>query len=60
MNSLLRRTCLLVFSLFAGSLLFAQKTEVPKGWHLMDRHDSGYYGISIDKAYAFIQSKKLN
>ena len=25
----------------------------------MDLHDSGYYGISIDKAYAFIKAKKL-
>lgn len=39
--------------------LFAQKNDIPKGWHLMDRRDSGYYGISIDKAYQFVQSKNL-
>lgn len=39
--------------------LFAQKKEVPKGWHLLDQKDSGYYGISIDKAYQFAKSKNL-
>lgn len=34
------------------------KKELPKGWHLMDAQDSGYYGISLDKAYAFL--KKSN
>lgn len=59
MNCFASRTLLIV----AGSLLsvagFSQKKEVPKGWHLMDLKDSGYYGISMDKAYDFVQSKKL-
>lgn len=60
MKSLLKRTLLFV----AGSLisiggLFAQKKEIPKGWHLLDQKDSGYYGISIDKAYQFVKSKNL-
>ncbi|MEP7256283.1 MAG: S8 family serine peptidase [Ferruginibacter sp.] len=38
---------------------FAQKNEVPKGWHLMDRQTSGFYGVSIDKAYSFLKSKNL-
>lgn len=31
----------------------AQKSvqETPKGWHLMDSKENGYYGISLDKAY---------
>ncbi len=33
--------------------------DVPKGWHMMDKASSGYYGISIDKAYDFVKSKKL-
>lgn len=33
--------------------------EIPKGWHLMDKAGSGYYGISIDKAYEFVNAKKL-
>ena len=32
---------------------------MPKGWHLLDQKDSGYYGISIDKAYQFAKSKNL-
>ena len=47
----------------AGSLismgLFAQKTDLPKGWHLLDKKENGYYGISIDKAYQFVKSKNL-
>ena len=35
------------------------KKELPKGWHLMDAQDSGYYGISLDKAYAFLKQSKL-
>jgi cell wall-associated protease len=33
--------------------------EVPKGWHLKDKATDGYQGISVDKAYEFIQSKNL-
>ena len=35
------------------------KEEIPKGWHLLDKQDNGFYGISLDKAYQFVQSKKL-
>ncbi|MEI9945188.1 MAG: hypothetical protein WDN26_13345 [Chitinophagaceae bacterium] len=45
---------LLVISVSLLNLtLFAQKDGVPKGWHLLDQKDSGYYGISMDKAYEF-------
>ena len=33
--------------------------EVPKGWHTLDKEKDGYYGISLNKAYEFIQAKKL-
>jgi subtilisin family serine protease len=39
--------------------LHAQKTDVPHGWHLLDKQDDGYYGISLKKAYQFIGEKKL-
>lgn len=42
-----------------STAIMAQRDEVPKGWHLMDKASSGYYGISIDKAYNFVKSKKL-
>lgn len=43
--------------------IFAQgtsaKTELPKGWHLLDKQQDGYYGISLNKAYEFAKLKKL-
>jgi subtilisin family serine protease len=30
--------------------------ETPKGWHLLDKADSGYWGISLDKAYSFLRA----
>jgi cell wall-associated protease len=57
---------LLPFVLLFSLSVFAQtapdpvKKEVPKGWHLLDQQDSGYAGISLSKAYAFLkgQSRK--
>jgi cell wall-associated protease len=44
-------------------MMFAQgnsvKTELPKGWHLMDKDQDGFYGVSVNKAYEFARSKKL-
>ncbi len=56
--------CFLTFAflgLFNLALLAqnTKKEEVPKGWHLLDKQASGYAGISLDKAYDFIKSKKL-
>lgn len=31
---------------------------VPNGWHLKDQKTSGFYGISLDKAYTFVKGKK--
>lgn len=40
---------------------FAQKAKdsVPNNWHQLDQASTGYYGISLDKAYAFVKDKKL-
>lgn len=59
MKSVLKRTLLFATGCLISMGVFAQKKEVPKGWHLLDQKDSGYYGISIDKAYQFVKSKKL-
>ncbi len=59
MSILSKRFGLLAISGCFSLALFAQKEEVPKGWHMMDKETSGYYGISIDKAYEFLKSKKL-
>lgn len=48
-------------ALFLSAAVFAQKTttEIPKNWYQLDRATSGYYGISLDKAYDFVKAKKL-
>lgn len=57
-------SCLLIF-IYGSSSTQAQNSararsgEVPKGWHNMDHEKDGYYGISLNKAYEFLQSKKL-
>ena len=35
------------------------KKDLPKNWYLLDKKDDGFYGISINKAYQFVQSKNL-
>lgn len=57
MEILLKRTLL---TLSAGFLVVtASAQQTPKGWHMMDKAASGYYGISMDKAYQFVKSKNL-
>ncbi len=58
MNRFLKRTPLFVLGGLLSTTLLAQKDEVPKGWHLMDKTTNGYNGISIDKAYEFLKTKK--
>jgi len=45
------------------STMFAQgtsaKKELPKGWHLLDKDQDGFYGVSVNKAYEFAHLKKL-
>jgi len=36
-----------------------KSSDVPKGWHLLDKTTDGYQGISLNRAYDFIQSKNL-
>ncbi len=55
----MKRTLLLIISGLLSISLFAQKEDVPKGWHLLDKQTTGYYGISLDKAYDFVRAKKL-
>lgn len=46
-------------SVQAQSTTKIKNGEAPKGWHLLDKNKDGYYGISLNKAYDFIQSKKF-
>jgi subtilisin family serine protease len=59
MNYSLKRTCLIAFSTVFTLSIFAQKDEVPKGWHMLDKTRDGFSGISVDKAYDFVKSKNL-
>src|SRR5215469_5698280 len=47
----------LPFTMFAQGT--SARTELPKGWHLLDKQTDGYYGISVNKAYEFARLKKL-
>lgn len=57
MEFFLKRTLLTLSTGFLVVTASAQQT--PKGWHMMDKAASGYYGISMDKAYQFVKSKNL-
>ncbi len=59
MIMLMKRTALLAISGLLSLAVLAQKDEVPKGWHMLDKASTGYYGISVDKAYDFVKAKKL-
>ncbi len=50
----------IVLAIVALPLFFYQghaQTETPKGWHLLDYAKDSFYGISINKAYTFLQEK---
>src|SRR5215208_1997652 len=60
MNNLKRSVLAMAFLGF-GITLFAQtsvKESAPNGWHLKDRQTTGFYGISLDKAYDFVKGRK--
>jgi subtilisin family serine protease len=37
----------------------SSKTELAKGWHLLDKEKDGVYGISLEKAYDFLRVKNI-
>lgn len=48
-------------AMLLGATAFAQKSkdEVPKNWYQLDPATSGYNGISLQKAYDLVKTKKL-
>ncbi len=58
-----KQTLLALFLLTISFSPFAQgtssRTQLPKGWHLLDKEKDGVYGISLDKAYDFLRAKNL-
>lgn len=59
MNRSIKRIPLLAIVGLLSSVTFGQSDDVPKGWHMMDKATTGYYGLSVDKAYDFVKSKNL-
>jgi subtilisin family serine protease len=58
MNLSFKRTSMMALAgLFAASV--SAQNDVPKGWHMLDQESTGFYGLSVDKAYEFVKSKKL-
>ena len=51
----------LLIVLLVGGSSFSQnsKLDIPKNWHTQNQDSTGIYGISLDKAYGFINSKKI-
>jgi hypothetical protein len=35
-----------------------KRDAAPNNWYQLDRNETGYYGISLDKAYDFLKNKK--
>ena len=52
---------LIILVVLIGTTSYSQnsKTEYAKNWHIQNKDSSGVYGISLDKAYSFINSKKI-
>ncbi len=50
---------LMGFTSIAQKSLDEKKKPAPNNWHQLDQKESGFYGISLDKAYAFLKSKKV-
>ncbi len=46
--------------LLASTIFVAAQKPVVKGWHLLDLHNDGYFGISLQKAYDFLDGKKTS
>jgi cell wall-associated protease len=65
MNQVIKSSLLAVSFLAISVITSAQttkslkSTDIPHGWHLLDRAKDGYNGISINEAYAFVKSKNL-
>ncbi len=53
------KTVTLIFSFFLFVIAVSAQNTSLQGWHLKDFTASGYYGISLEKAYKFLQERKL-
>lgn len=57
--NLFKRSVLTLVVAAIGLVTYGQTSvKVPNGWHLSDQASTGFYGISLDKAYEFVKGKK--
>lgn len=65
MNQVIKSSLVAMSFLATSAVTSAQttknlkSTDVPHGWHLLDRAKDGYNGISINEAYEYVKSKNL-
>lgn len=52
-----RKILVIVLVSLTFSFSVTAQNDVPKGWHLLDREKDSFYGISLNKAYEFLQEK---
>ncbi len=55
---MLRLIAVTFLSIFLFSIELSAQTDNLKGWHLLDSTKDAFYGISLNKAYEYLQSKK--
>lgn len=60
MQNHLKRSVLALLATVLSLAVFSQTSvkTAPNGWHLKDQKETGFYGISLDKAYEFVKGKK--
>ncbi len=44
---------------FAQGTSAKDKDAIPKNWQLLDKKATGYPGVSLDQAYAFVKAKNV-
>jgi subtilisin family serine protease len=57
-NQMLKHTTILLATIVLNLTAFSQDSvkTVPNNWHLLDRTETGFNGISLDKAYKALQA----
>ena len=57
-NQMLKHTTILLATIVLNLTAFSQDSvkTVPNNWHLLDRTETGFNGISLDKAYKALQT----
>ena len=58
MNLFRRSVPMVALALVSRASVAQTSVKVPNGWHLQDKSETGFYGISLDKAYDFVKGKK--